>query len=143
MPWILAGGGAVVVAVAVVLIFVLTSGSSGSPQDLAESAVEALNNKDAQTLDDLACESAKSGSVDAGDFEGQLPGGVEIKFELGSVEESGSEARADVKISFSGDLPEGLPESSLNTTADLVMADESGWCLKDFQPAGGGGGSGP
>jgi hypothetical protein len=129
-PWIIAGGAAVVVAVAVVLVIVLT-GSSGSPQGVAEDAIAAVNAKDTGKLNELTCDSAKdkAGTLDPKDLE---PGqGLQVKASLGEVKESGDTATAEMKLELTGDLPEGVPAGAGKATVTLKLADESGWCIKD------------
>jgi hypothetical protein len=132
MPWILAGGGVLVVAVAVILIIVLGGGGSGSPQGVAEDVVDAFNSKDANKLNDLACDSAKeaAGKVDPKDLEPQE--GIEVKAELGEVKENGDTATAEMTISLSGGAAENLPEGTGNTKLTMKLADEGGWCVKDI-----------
>ncbi|MGH3881511.1 MAG: hypothetical protein ACRDSK_31180 [Actinophytocola sp.] len=131
MPWILAGGGVLVIAVAIVLIFMLTGGGSGSPQSLAEDAVAAFNNKDVDKLNELACDEAKEDAPDPKDLEPAE--GITVKAELGEVKENGDTATAEITISLSGDLPEGLPEDAGKQTATMTMEDQSGWCIKNLQ----------
>lgn len=130
-PWILAGGGAVVVAVAVVLIFVFTSNGSGSPQGVAEDVVAAFNDKDGARLQELTCEDARGDAPDPSDLEPPEGLDVEIRAELGEVKEvSDTEATAEVKITLTGELPEGVPEGAGSSNVTLNMSNDGGdWCV--------------
>jgi hypothetical protein len=133
MPWIVAGGVVIVIAVAAVLIFTLTGGSdSGSPEDVARAAVEAANDKDYDAIAGLACEAnAKDVQKSVDPQAAGLPEGLEVKFELGKVETvSDTEATAEVKVTLSGDLPEGVPEGTGDTTGKMNLSNKDGdWCI--------------
>jgi hypothetical protein len=133
MPWILAGGGVVVIAVVIVLIFAFTGGSgSSNPEDVARAAVDAANDKDYDAIADLACDANAKDVKDSVDPQAAgLPEGLEVKFELGKVETiSDTEATAEVKVSLSGDLPEGVPEGTGDTSGKMNLSNKDGdWCI--------------
>ncbi|WP_459710941.1 Rv0361 family membrane protein [Actinophytocola sp. KF-1] len=140
MPWILAGGGVVVVAVVVVLIIVLTGGGgTSSPQDLAESAASAMNDKDYDAVAELTCEGDKEDvkeNVDIGSADPAFKN-VSVEFTIGEVKEEGDTATADVSMKLSN-LPaeyEGMP-SSVNGVLNMKK-DGGDWCITGFSPAAG------
>lgn len=135
LPWILAGGGVIAIAVVVVLVLALGGGGSGSPQGVAEDVVDAFNAKDADKLNELACESAKeqAGTVKPSDLEPpEGAEGIQVKAELGEVKENGSTATADMTISLSGGAADKLPGGVGDTKLTMELADEDGWCVKDI-----------
>jgi uncharacterized membrane protein YvbJ len=140
MPWILAGGGVVVVAVVVVLIIVLTGGGgASSPQDLAESAASAMNDKDLDAVADLTCEGDKEDVKKNADLGSVDPAfkDVTVEYTVGEVKESGDTATADVSLKL-GNLPEeyadAMPES-INGVLNMKK-DGGDWCITGFSPAG-------
>jgi len=96
LPWILAGGGALVVAVVVVLVIVLTSGDSAgeSPQGTADALADALNDHSISAINDLLCDDAHK--IDATDAD-ETNGFDEISnVRVKSVDESGSDSATAV-----------------------------------------------
>ncbi|WP_291408240.1 hypothetical protein [Actinophytocola sp.] len=138
MPWILAGGGVVVIAVVVVLILALSGGSdTSSPEGVAESAVDAFNNQDADAIADLSCDATESDVDKSIDPEAMgLPSGLEVSAELGEVtKDSDTEASAKVTLTLSGDLPEGMPEGMNSQEMTLKMSNKDDkWCVDDLVP---------
>jgi hypothetical protein len=136
LPWILAGGGVVVVAVVVVLIIVLSGGSdTSSPEGVAKSAVDAVNNQDYEAVAKITCGGSASGKDVANVSKMGLPDGVTASFELGAVKkDSDNAASAEVTIKLGGNLPpeaQGMSQIS----ATLKMKNENGsWCIDKLQP---------
>jgi hypothetical protein len=139
LPWILAGGGVVVVAVVVTLILTLSGSDTDSPQDVAESAVSAANDQDVDAIQELLCSDVKADESDV--TEAIRPsglGGTELSFELGEVTESGSTATAAVTATMSG-LPPGAPAdtpTSFEAGIELRKVDGD-WCVVGIVPSGG------
>ena len=120
MPWILAGVGVVVIGVAVTLILVLTGGNS--PQSVAETVVKGITDRDAGTIQSVACDKQE---IDD-DFDPKdMP--ADFKVELGEVTETGDTATASVKVTFEGQTLDGKLEMKKNDSGD--------WCADDFGPA--------
>ncbi|HEX2131428.1 MAG TPA: hypothetical protein VHH15_07685 [Actinophytocola sp.] len=135
MPWILAGGGVVVIAVVVVLIFTLGGGGggdTGSPEGVAQSAVDAANDQDYEAIAELTCEGTEADVSSQVDPETMgVPGNVTISWELGEVtQDSDTEATANITMSASG---EGIPEGMGNIPASLKLSNKDGdWCISSF-----------
>jgi hypothetical protein len=141
MPWILAGGGVIVVAVAVVLIIVLTGGAdTSSPQGVAESAVDAYNDKDVDAILEISCGAAAEDireAMEAANNAGGEEGGpsVETSASLGEVKEEGEKATAEITLTVTSvptEMAEYVKEGD-TSTAKLSLAQEDGnWCIENF-----------
>lgn len=100
LPWILSGVGVLVLLVAFVLVIGLVAGSGpaqGTAREAAQSYVDALNATDAVALEELTCERLRHRPPP------QSPPGApsevsdpEVRFELLSVTEQGSDATAQI-----------------------------------------------
>jgi uncharacterized membrane protein YvbJ len=139
MPWILAGGGVVVVAVVVVLIIVLTGGGgTSSPQDLADSAASAMNDKDFDAVAELTCEADKEDVKENADITSVDPAfkDVGVEYTVDAVNENGDTATADVTVKLSNvpaEYADAMPDSIKGV---LNMKKESGdWCITGFDPS--------
>jgi hypothetical protein len=130
LPWILGGVGVVVIAVVVVLIITLSGGGdTGSPKGVAQSAVEAINDKDVDKFKDIACAEAKSkiDSSPAGQLGDAKEANIDVKATLGDVKEDGDTATADVNVEVAGQ----------SATFQLeIKKDGSDWCLADINVGG-------
>jgi hypothetical protein len=139
LPWILAGGGVVVVAVVVILILTLTGSDTGSPRDVAESAVSAANDEDVDAIQKLLCSDVNADESDVTEAISPAElGGTELSFELGEVTESGDTANAVVTVTMSEPplgAPEGTP-TSFDAGIDLKK-EGSDWCLVGITPSDG------
>jgi hypothetical protein len=124
MPWILAGGGVLVIGIVVVLILVLTGGSdTSSAQGAAEKAVAAINSRDVNASKEVDCD--KSGNMGQLDMK-DVP--KDLKAELtGSAKEDGDNAKAPMKMTAEGQTIQG----------DMVLRKQDGkWCVASFAPKG-------
>lgn len=156
LPWILGGVGLLVAAgVAVVLIFVLGGGgaSAGSPTELADDVVKAMNERDAEGLAEMGCEGSSAESkekvqegLDQLDLSKNpnipaqvrdLVKDIKISFTRGKVQESGETATADIQTKFDN-VPAQLEGQIPAPTLKLQMKDEGGWCATDMGVGGGG-----
>lgn len=146
MPWLLAGGGVLVVGIAVVLIIVLTGGAdTSSPQGVAQAAVDAYNDKDVNAIKDVACSATKAEIDKTLSSAGLNPSGdssenVEATAELGEVKQDGdNKATAQVKFTVTSvpdDMKEYVKEGQ-TATQSIGMEKENGdWCLASFGNVG-------
>jgi hypothetical protein len=110
LPWILTGGGVLVVGVVILLLFVfgVFGGGSGAntsnPKDVAQAYVTALNNNDSSTMKSLACSvpSQPTGTVPTGVVPTDIP---QEKFNLqldGDPTVSGNTATGKAKGTVNG-----------------------------------------
>ncbi|GLW95033.1 Rv0361 family membrane protein [Actinokineospora globicatena] len=56
MPWVLAGGGLVVIGIIVTLILVLSGDGTGSPRGTTEAFIDAVKSRDAEAFNRLMCD---------------------------------------------------------------------------------------
>ncbi|TDP92173.1 hypothetical protein [Labedaea rhizosphaerae] len=138
MPWILGIGGAVVVAVVVVLIIVLSGGGSGdtsSPNGVAQAAVDAINNKDADAANKLSCKSG--GSVEDSSKALEELKNADVHASLkGDPQVNGDTATATVNmdVTYQG--------HHINQDLELSMKKNGdSWCVDDLDSSSASGGS--
>lgn len=128
MPWILGGAGVVVVAVVVVLIIVLTGGGSGdtsSPKGVAESAVSAINAKDADAANNLMCNKGGNNS-DVKELD-ELKN-IEVHASLkGDPQVNGDSATATIGMDLT------YQGQHINQDVDLSMKKQGdSWCIDNI-----------
>lgn len=135
LPWILAGGG-VLVVVAIVAVFLLTLGGGvggGDARSVAQAYANAINDKKENTS--LYCDAFRQKAEDAAD---DLPGGMPteipelpdmtFKASVGEVTESGDTATAKITVDaeFEG--------QKVSTSHSLELRKESGdWKICDVK----------
>jgi hypothetical protein len=138
LPWVLAGGGVVVVGLVIGLLFVFGvfgGGSSNSPDAVAQTVADAVNTQDGNKAATVAC--AGSSTPDFSDNQAMqelkgLAGGLRATV-AGKAQVNGSQATATLRLSFSFEGQTG----SLDGT--LSMRQQNGkWCVPTggFQPVG-------
>jgi hypothetical protein len=121
LPWLLAGGGVLVIAAAVVLILTLTSGSDTStPQAVAEATVSAINDRDADRLVEISCEKYKS-RVQKDLLPTDDPDVKGVKVELVDVSQDGDKATAQIKLTRNG-----APSKDVTPKVNLDFVKENG-----------------
>jgi hypothetical protein len=134
LPWILAGGGVVVVGVVVVLLFVFGvfgggSGSTSSPDSVAQAVADALNSKDSAKAAAVSCDS-KTSPTDNADL--QMLKSYQITASVsGKASVSGNSATARIHLNFK---EQG---HTVDIDGVLTMQQQSGkWCVPStgFQP---------
>jgi len=136
LPWILAGGGVLVIGVVVVLIITLGGGGgsgsgdvaaagsgSNSAEDVARAAVDAINKQDMNAGKEIACDAAAAGNAPSLSDLG-LPPDFKFTAELTDVQENGNAADATVTINVSI----GGQKVSQPMTLKLKK-DGSEWCM--------------
>ena len=141
LPWILAGGGVVVVGVVVVLLFVFGvfggggKGASGSsPDQLAAAVADVLNTENVQEANTLSCSGHASSSDDLNQLKSS--GITSIHATVGQkATVTGNTAKATLHLSFK------VAVAGQTHTGDmdgiLTMQQQSGkWCVPDngFNP---------
>lgn len=149
LPWILGGVGVLVVIGGVIAAILLLGGGggAGSPTDLADDVVKAMNDRDADKLSDLGCEGSSAESkqkVEEGlnqlDLSKnpnippqvkELVKDIKISFTRGKVNETGETATADIATKFDN-VPEQLKGQIPSPTLKLQMKDDGGWCATDM-----------
>lgn len=124
------GGGAVVVIAAFLITAFWVPGflTGDSPRDVAEKAVEGLNNRDVDLIKEVSCNPDSAGDVS--DLE-DMPEGVTMKFSVtGDATENGDEARVPLKldVTYQGE--------SKSNNGHLILKDEDGWCVSDLEGSG-------
>ncbi len=128
MPWLLAGGGVVVVGVVVVLLFVFGvfggKGSTSSPDQLMRALVDAVNKQDNNAANALAC----SGAPSVTDNQGlQLPKNAQLKATVsGPAQVNGTKATGTVHLNFK------QSGHTFDVDGTVSMQQQSGkWCIPD------------
>jgi hypothetical protein len=108
LPWILIGGGVLVVGIVVVLIVVLSGGpNSSDPKSVAQAYVDAVNNKDSSAMANVSCAADKAlldraknaPKNQQGQGQGSIPN---IKLTLGDVKTNGDSATATATTNQGG-----------------------------------------
>jgi hypothetical protein len=137
LPWVLAGGGVVVVGVVVGLLFVfgVFGGSSNSPDAVAQTVADAVNSQNSAKAQTVACAGASAPDFSDNQAMQQLKsiaGGLKASVS-GKAQVNGNQATATLHLSFSFEGQTG----SLDGT--LSMQQQNGkWCVPTggFQPVG-------
>jgi len=97
---------------------------SSGPDDVAKSAVAAINKKDSGAFKSTLCDPSKFGEVDPGQV---VNADVSARLAGFATEESGSRATAPIEITTNGNT----------STITLVLAKRSGdWCIGDVEISG-------
>ncbi|MCR3721262.1 MULTISPECIES: hypothetical protein [Prauserella salsuginis group] len=123
------GGGAVVVIAAFVITAFWAPGflTGDSPDDVAEKAVEALNNKDVDVLKEVACSAESAGDVSQLE---DMPDEMTMTFAVtGDSTEDGDEARVPIKLDVQ------YQGKSNTSQGELILKDQDGWCIDDIEDA--------
>ncbi|ONI84256.1 hypothetical protein ALI144C_16480 [Actinosynnema sp. ALI-1.44] len=126
LPWILVGGAVVVIGVVLVLIFTLggSGGGTGSPSATANTMVDAINNKDKDAAEKVACE---KGKVNTKKLD-SLPATVQYKASVSEEpKENGDSATGKIKL----DITAEGQSISMTMTFTLKKKD-SDWCLSNI-----------
>lgn len=134
-PWLFAGGGVLVIGLAVVLILVLTSGSdTSSARGVAEAFVSAANSKDADKIVELSCkkykDQAKTIKRAIDPPAGELSQAT-IKYSLIDVKENGDKATAEIGLKIDNvpdDVKRGLPSSAKIS----LLKEDGNWTFCGF-----------
>ncbi|RKT55930.1 hypothetical protein [Saccharothrix australiensis] len=156
LPWLLAGGGVLVIGLVVVLVLTLGGGSNGTPKDAADSFAAAMSSKDYDKLRSLTCAEDKkeiddlkkafdpdSISSEIGKNLDNMPPelrdkakrmqeaakNVKIVATVKGVEEKdATHAEADISIKLEG-LPEELKELVNGDTSNKIpfIKTDDGW----------------
>lgn len=134
LPWILAGGGVLVIGVVVVLIIVLGGDAGSSPKGTAEELVEVINDRNVDRVKQIACDSTP---IKATERLVQLSQGLSFKASLaGDPKEEGDKATGTINVSFSF---QGL-QQDVPLPYQLEKKDGK-WCVADTKtPVSGAGG---
>jgi hypothetical protein len=128
MPWLLAGGGVVVVGVVVVLLFVFgvfggSKGSTNSPDQLAQAVADVLNTQDNARANTLSCGGATSvtNSQDLQQMkDAQLKATV-----AGPAQVNGSTAKATIHLKFQ------YQGHTVELDGTVPMQEQGGkWCVQ-------------
>lgn len=132
LPWLLGGGGVVVVGVVVALLFVFGvfgGGSTGSPDDVAQTLAAALNSRDASKANDIGC---AGGTSPTDNQTLQEFKDAQVKATVkGKARVDGSQATAVLHFTFRD------AGHTIDVDANLVMKQQNGkWCVPPdgFQP---------
>lgn len=132
LPWILTGGGVLVVGVVVVLLFVFgvfggSKANTGTAQSVAQAYVTAWNNKDSATMNSLYCAgtqpTATPGATGVVPTNASIPN-VDVTVALdGAPVVSGTTATAKARVTING--------STSDWTAKL-QENNGSWCIDGF-----------
>jgi hypothetical protein len=121
LPWILLGGGIWVVAGIVVLVVVLTGGSTPSgPRDIAAKAAAAIGDNDVDGIRELACE------TDDDDLLGVFSRGRVESAKAGAVvDEDDDDVLIRLEIAYD--------DGSTRTPKLELEKDAGDWCVDDVE----------
>ncbi|HEX4701345.1 MAG TPA: hypothetical protein VH352_04385 [Pseudonocardiaceae bacterium] len=126
LPWLLAGGGVVVVGVVVVLLFVFGvfggSGATSSPDQLAQAVADALNSQDTAKANAISCDGTPS-VTNSQDLQ-QLKNSHVKATVTGNAIVTGSTAKANIHLKFQ---EQG---HTIDLDGTVTMQQKNGkWCV--------------
>ncbi|HEY3609505.1 MAG TPA: hypothetical protein VGL06_18530 [Pseudonocardiaceae bacterium] len=151
LPWLLAGGGVVVVGVVVVLLFVFgvfggSKGSTNTPDQLAQAVADVLNTQDNARANTLSCGGATS-VTNSQDLQ-QMKNSQLKATVAGPAQVNGNTAKATIHLKFQ------YQGHTIELDGAVPMAQQGGkWCVSgnfaadnnstkiDGQPVSGGSGN--
>ncbi|SDC11015.1 Rv0361 family membrane protein [Actinokineospora iranica] len=123
MPWILAGGGLLVIGIVVTLVLVLTGGSDASTaRGAAQAYLDAVTSRSAEAHNKLVCD--ESDKVTQSDIDKAFKGDDEVGDpKLGDVVEKGDTATATFTVTVNG-----------KQTSPKIRLRKQGenWCVSGF-----------
>lgn len=130
LPWVLAGGGVLVIAIAVVLILTLTGGpDTATPRSVADAAVQAVNKKDVTALRAVLCDAnVLSPEIGLAIAAASTRTDITIDARLdGDPVQTGDKAVAKFQVhgTFAG------RSADQTITVSMIRRDDS-WCMDTF-----------
>ena len=120
IPWVIAGGGLAVVTVVVVVVLTTSGSDTSSPENVAQAAVDTVNDKRPDDIRSLACAEVRGDT----DWSVNLKGAVA---EVRNVAMDGDHhATADLRFTD----PTGDPY--IDMRMDLTEKNDE-WCISKFE----------